>query len=74
MFLETEKAKGWPERLKSMKVGNVIPVSISSLSAARQAISRSLPNSGVEMKFETETKEKIVKNKVVKYGEIKRTA
>lgn len=73
-LLKTAKAVGWPERLKAMEVGQTLPVALKNAASARQAISRSLPNSGVTMEFETETMTKVIKGKNVKYVEIRRTA
>lgn len=73
-LVETTKAPSWRERLEAMAIGSTIPVSLKNARAAREAISRAIPNSGSTMKFETETKESTVKKKTVKYLEIKRTA
>jgi len=68
--ITTQKPITWPDRLKAMDLGQELTADISASSAARQAISRSLPNSGCEMLFETET----IKNGNKRFLKIKRVA
>lgn len=73
-LLKTSKTKPWPLRLKNVKPGETIQVHPSSISACRQAISRSLPDSGYDCSFETKAARVLIGKKVVRYYEALRLA
>jgi hypothetical protein len=71
-LVETITPPTWPARLSAMAIGNTMDVALKNAASVRGAISRTLPNSGVEMEFETKTKTKVIKRKEVRYIEVKR--
>ncbi|MBB6236541.1 hypothetical protein HDC90_001153 [Pedobacter sp. AK013] len=62
-ILTTDKRKSWVDRLKEMKAGGTMPVSLECADAVRQAISRKLAYTEEGMSFTT---------KVMKDGKGKR--
>lgn len=66
--------KSWPERLREMKVGEVIHVDYRKVSSIRVAISHRLKYHHPEMAFETKKESKTVDGKDFAYLMVKRTA
>lgn len=58
--LTTQKAIGWPERLKGLAVGGELPVSVNNATTVRQCISRLKDITDLDFKTEKISKKVII--------------